>query len=80
MKICPLFVILTAAFVPLCGQADFLPPGHRPLPPGVHALKGATVVIRPGKTLSSATILIRDGRIEAVFEQGEMPIDALGRR
>jgi imidazolonepropionase-like amidohydrolase len=47
--------------------ADILPPGFRPVSPGVHALAGATVFTRPGNVLSNATILIRDGFIEEVI-------------
>jgi len=56
--------------------ADFLPPGHRPKPLGVHALTKATVIPLPGKSLKNATILIRDGKIEAVGTSVKIPADA----
>jgi imidazolonepropionase-like amidohydrolase len=56
--------------------AELLPPGFRPLPLGVHALVGGKVVIRPGETLDSATILIRDGFIKAVGKGIALPADA----
>ena len=42
------------------------PPGFRPLPVGVHALVDGKVVVKPGETLDRATIVIRDGYIEAI--------------
>ncbi len=68
-------VLLTCHAVAL-SAADFLPPGHRPKPLGVHALIKATVVPLPGKTLKNATILIRDGKIEAVGTNVRIPADA----
>jgi hypothetical protein len=47
-------------------RADILPPGNRAVPPGVHALVGGKVVVKPGQVLDSATVLIRDGLIEKV--------------
>lgn len=55
---------------------ELLPPGFRPLPLGVHALVGARVVIRPGETLDSATIVIRDGLIQSVGKNVTVPADA----
>ncbi|MDB6019669.1 MAG: amidohydrolase [Pedosphaera sp.] len=46
------------------------------MPPGVHALVGATVVVKPGEVLDSATILIRDGYIEKVGKNLTPPPDA----
>ncbi|HKI71406.1 MAG TPA: hypothetical protein VKA81_03445, partial [Verrucomicrobiae bacterium] len=45
--------------------ADILPPGHRPTPPGVHALAGGKVVVKPDEVIDGATIVIRDGFIQA---------------
>ncbi|HYG21214.1 MAG TPA: amidohydrolase family protein [Verrucomicrobiae bacterium] len=56
--------------------AELLPPGFRPLPHGVHALVGATVVVRPGTVLESATIVIRDGRFDSVNTNLAVPADA----
>jgi len=41
-----------------------------------YALTNAKVVVAPGKTLNSATILVRDGLIEAVGENLAVPPDA----
>ena len=56
--------------------AQLLPPGHRPLPPGVHAIKAAKVVPSPGQALTNAIVLLRDGRIEAVGAELAVPADA----
>ena len=56
--------------------AEFLPPGNRPLPPGVHALVGATVVPQPGQVFSNATVILRDGFIDAVGANVTVPADA----
>ncbi len=66
-------LFLTRAAAP---AAELLPPGHRPQPPAVHALTGAKVVISPTQTLDPATIVIRDGRIEAVGKDLAAPADA----
>jgi imidazolonepropionase-like amidohydrolase len=57
--------------------AEILPPGQRPRPLGAHALVGGRVIVKPGTVLERATILIRDGRIEAVQNaQAKLPADA----
>lgn len=56
--------------------AEILPPGRRPHPPGVHALVEAKVVPQPGIVLENATIIIRDGLIEAVGKDVKPPADA----
>lgn len=44
--------------------------------PRTHVLVGATVVTSPGNALEGATIVIRDGLIENVGKDGEIPADA----
>ncbi len=56
--------------------AELLPPGHRPVPLGVHALVGGKVVTKPGEVIDPAVILIRDGFIEAVGKDLKPPADA----
>ncbi|MDP6754389.1 MAG: amidohydrolase family protein [Verrucomicrobiota bacterium] len=60
-------------------NAEILPPGNRPLPPGHHALVHATVVVKPGVTVDDATVVIRDGRIVSVTENGPAPDSARER-
>ncbi|HVV00517.1 MAG TPA: amidohydrolase family protein, partial [Verrucomicrobiae bacterium] len=66
------FVLLASTAL----ASDILPPGFRPLPLGVHALVGGRVITEPGKILENATILIRDGNIEAVGANVSPPPDA----
>src|SRR5881296_3606888 len=56
--------------------AELLPPGFRPLPLGVHALVGGKVVLKPGDVLDSGTVVIRDGKIQAVGKDITPPPDA----
>ncbi|MDB6022905.1 MAG: amidohydrolase [Pedosphaera sp.] len=77
-----LFVILTFCWMFLLGSllvaapTELLPPGFRPVPPGVHALVGGTVVIKPGQVISNATIIVRDGFIQTVAADAAVPADA----
>ena len=69
-------LLLVAPCLLRAAPAELLPPGFRPVPPGVHALVGAKVVIKPGEVLDSATIIIRDGYIEKVGKDVTPPPDA----
>lgn len=71
-----LFSILLVGAVSPGGAREILPPGFRPLPNGVHALVGGTVVTRPGESLDGATVVIRDGFIQAVGKDVAAPADA----
>src|SRR4029450_7497840 len=51
-------------------------PGDRPTPAGVDALVGGRVVVKSGEELEKATIVLRDGRIEAVGANVPVPADA----
>jgi imidazolonepropionase-like amidohydrolase len=66
------FLILTTSTF----ASDILPPGFRPKPVGVHALVGGKVVTKPGETIEGATIVIRNGLIEAVGKNVSIPADA----
>jgi imidazolonepropionase-like amidohydrolase len=55
---------------------DILPPGFAPLPRGIHALVGAKVWVNPGRVLTNATVVIRDGYIQAVGPNIPVPVDA----
>jgi imidazolonepropionase-like amidohydrolase len=50
--------------------------GIRDATPRTHALAGARVFVSPTIVLDSATVVIRDGRIESVGEDVEVPADA----
>ena len=56
--------------------AELLSAGHRPKPPGVHALVGAKVFLNPTTAVSNATVIVRDGLIEAVGPGWPVPADA----
>lgn len=56
--------------------AELLPPGHKPLPPGVHALTNARIVPAPGELIPQGILVIREGRIAAVGEEIDVPSDA----
>ena len=66
-------ILLSSLTLP---AVELLPPGNRPLPLGVHALVGAKVFVKPNEVLDSATIVIRDGFIEAVGKNLQPPTDA----
>ena len=61
---------------PVARAADLLPPGHRPRSPGVHALVGAKVFLNPTTALTNASVILRDGIIEAVGRDVKPPADA----
>jgi imidazolonepropionase-like amidohydrolase len=80
---CRLFTLFTwlcllAFYAPLlaASSAEFRAPGFRPLPLGVHALVNGKVVPKPGEVLEGATIVIRNGLIEAVGTNTTAPADA----
>src|ERR1700753_997643 len=70
-------LLLVVSLRPLsAAPVEILPPGFRPVPPGVHALVGGQVVVKPGQVLTNATIIIRDGFIQAVAPGATIPSDA----
>src|SRR5262245_44935523 len=72
-----LFLISAFLFVGRTSRAaEIRPPGFRPLPPGVHALVGGKIVVKPGETIDSGTIVIRDGLLKAVGKDVPIPPDA----
>jgi len=50
--------------------------GLRENTPRIHALTGARVIVSPGVEIESATIVLRDGLVEAVGEDLEVPAEA----
>ena len=57
-------------------RQELQPPGFRPNSPGIHVLIGGNVVVRPGETITNASIILRDGRIERVGTGIGAPADA----
>jgi imidazolonepropionase-like amidohydrolase len=66
-----LFLVTT-----VCGQSTRHQEGLRENRPDVFALTGATVVAEPGRVMESATLVVRDGRIEDVGADVAIPADA----
>lgn len=56
--------------------AELPAPGFTPESRGEHALRGVLAHVRPGTTLTNATILVRDGRIASVGVALEVPAGA----
>ncbi|MEQ9067357.1 MAG: hypothetical protein RLO18_11565, partial [Gimesia chilikensis] len=67
-----LFICLLGAVIPVQAQVQ-RQPGFQPQ---VFALTNATVTTRPGTTIKNATVLVRDGLIEAVGTDLTVPGDA----
>src|SRR5262245_58147319 len=69
-------ILLGFAFISL---SVITPASQQPdvLPPRVFVIEGARVIPEPGKVLEKATIVIRDGLIEAVDANVKPPADAL---
>jgi imidazolonepropionase-like amidohydrolase len=68
-----LFICFFLSFNPLWSQSD--PTGERRVT-GTYAIKNATITTAPGKTISGATILIKNGLIEAVGPNVRIPNEA----
>lgn len=71
--------VITLLLLPslLFGNTDPTPvKGLHTNSPRVHALENATVVLSPGQQIEGATLVIRDGLIEAVGSNVEVPEDA----
>lgn len=62
--------------ITLLSSDELRPPAVRPLAASVHALVGGRVVLKPGEELERATVVLRDGRIEAVGKDTPIPADA----
>jgi imidazolonepropionase-like amidohydrolase len=71
--------LVTTFLLPLAVVGLAVSQGDRPgaLKPTVFALRDARVIPEPGKVLAKATVVIRDGVIEAVGENVKAPADAL---
>ena len=68
---------LVLALTPFASEAQTRPvEGLRENNNGAHALVGARVIVAPGRVLENATIVVRDGVIEAVGTDVSAPADA----
>ena len=65
-----------SAAIGLANAADLPAPGFTPESRGEHALTGILAHVRPGVTLTNATLLIRDGRIASVGVGLNVPASA----
>jgi len=54
-------------------RPDIQPPGYDPQPLNYHTFTGATVVVSPSLTMSNATLVIADGKVVSVSEDGKAP-------
>ena len=72
-----LYIVASIIPVLLVGESETTPvKGLHTNTPRVHALINGTVVTAPGKTIESATLVLRDGLIESVGTDIEVPSDA----
>ncbi|MBY0525811.1 MAG: amidohydrolase family protein [Gemmataceae bacterium] len=72
------FVLFTVLFgLPLCSLCLCGDALHSAPKPTVFAIRDARVVTEPGKILPKATVVIRDGVIEAVGADAKAPADAI---
>ena len=73
--------VVCGGWVAFAGAADAAVAGTRPVEglrentPEVHALVGGRIVVSPGRVIEKGTLVVRDGRIEAVGDV-ETPADA----
>lgn len=74
------FTFAVTAVVPASGMGQTRPAiGLHHNTPQVVALKGARVVVAPGRVLPEATVVVRDGRVTAAGKMAEVPPDAVVR-
>ncbi|CAN5864373.1 hypothetical protein BH23GEM3_BH23GEM3_15190 [soil metagenome] len=77
MRIRIALALCLLAFSPALAGAQTAPvEGLRDNTPAVHAFTGARIVVAPGRVLENATLVIREGKIEAVGTNVTAPADA----
>lgn len=71
-----MFAALSSSLLLAAGAARGADSGAVDAPrfPAAHAIKGARLVVAPGKVVEEGTIVVRDGLIEAVGPAGEVEI------
>src|SRR5437870_441752 len=83
VAVCPVTRITLRApricHAPMCSPlgAPLRAPNRDRLQPTVFAIRSARVITEPGKVLNDATVVIRDGLIEAAGKDVKAPTDAL---
>jgi imidazolonepropionase-like amidohydrolase len=74
---CALLLAILILPASVTAQAQTSPTdGMKENTPAVHAFTNATIVTAPGRVLSNATLVIRDGVVEAVGRNVSVPADA----
>ncbi|PKD44304.1 amidohydrolase family protein [Rhodohalobacter barkolensis] len=73
---CMAVLMITAALPALLVAQTAPTDGMKDNTPNVHAFTNATIVTAPGQTINNATLVIRDGVIEAVGRRVSPPSDA----
>ncbi len=75
--LCALLLAILILPASLIAQAQTSPTdGMKENTPAVHAFTNATIVTAPGRVLNNATLVIRDGVVEAVGRNARVPADA----
>ncbi|MCL4196769.1 MAG: amidohydrolase family protein [Phycisphaerales bacterium] len=74
-------VLFVASLLSLASAAPAQPPrepanGPPPSVPRIHALTGARIIVAPGEVIEQGTIVVRDGVIEYVGVEANIPPDA----
>ncbi len=78
MRIRPILFLVTILFgLGLSAQTTFPYNGVYDQADRYYALTGATVHVNPERTVNNATLLIRDGKVESVTANGEVPRGAV---
>jgi len=73
---CPLYAVACAALLALLCTLPAAAQDEVPTVSRVYALENATVVQAPGQVLDGTTVIVRDGLIEAVGSDLDIPLDA----
>ena len=75
-----LVVLLSGSSLEAPAETRIDPPGFRARPLGVHALTRARIVVRPGLTLTNATLVVSNGWIVGVGSDTSSPVVPPGAR
>jgi imidazolonepropionase-like amidohydrolase len=70
-------IVAALALFLCCSHGPAAAQGRDGLQPTVFAIRGARIIPEPGKVLENATVVVREGTIEAVGAEAKVPPDAL---